>query len=218
MIKLIMTFFVFHMAIMTNNTNALHKEITVLEERFEASKLTLCNEDLDNVETIKHHLTLMVEIDQEARMLVIADIENEKLQQLIKDIDLFNTEHLKSILAIHGWINISKFGKESDHQAWLLVQHADHDRVFQEKSLFTVEKLLQIGETNKTNYAYLYDRVAINSGKKQRYGTQVNIENDSRELLPYEGTLEKVNERRHEVGLEPVEHYLEKIKSVYRVH
>lgn len=192
-----------------------HKGIEALEEKFRASKQTLCQKDLDDIITVQQHLAVMVEIDQEARKQFLNDRENPILIKVLKEIDSFNTAHLKSILNIHPWIIISKFGKEADRQAWLLVQHADHDLTFQEQCLVILETLLPLNETNPNNYAYLVDRVAINSGKKQQYGTQASIDNGQVELLPYEGSLEEMNERRCVVGLEPVEKYLETLKTVY---
>lgn len=189
-----------------------HKNLVALEEKFRLSKQTLCQKDIYDINTIKQHLAVMIEIDQEARNQFLNDRENPTLIKLIMEIDSFNTAHLKTILAVYPWITISKFGKKADHQAWLLVQHADHDLSFQEKCLLMLEKLLPFNETNPTNYAYLFDRVAINSGRKQRYGTQADIYEGQVKLLPYEGTLGELNERRHTVGLEPVEKYLEMLK------
>src|SRR5262249_24761475 len=63
-------------------------------------------------------------------------------------------------------------GEKADLQAWVLVQHADRDRAFQQEVLAILSTLYASGETSADNYANLYDRVAHNSGKPQRYGTQ----------------------------------------------
>ena len=55
------------------------------------------------------------------------------------------------------------------------------------------EKLFPCEETNRRNYAYLYDRVAPKCGLKQRYGTQAIIQDDQLELLPFEGSEEDLN-------------------------
>ena len=163
------------------------------------------SKDLDDINTVKQHLDLMLKIDQDARKQFLNDKENATLTKLLKEIDVFNTAHLKSILAKYGWVTNSEFGSEADHQAWLLVQHADHDLAFQEKCLCTLENLLPLKETNPKNFAYLFDRVAINKrGDKQRYGTQVKIEEGRIELLPCEGTVQELNERRRRIGLSPL--------------
>src|SRR3989338_8051731 len=48
----------------------------------------------------------------------------------------------------------------------------DHDHSFQEHVLTKLTDLHEKGETNRRNYAYLYDRVALSSekfGMKQKY-------------------------------------------------
>jgi hypothetical protein len=162
---------------------------------------------LHSVDNVKQELAFMVEVDQRAR---------KKLTNNTYEIDVLHTERLKEILSIHEWIRISTFGEKADSDAWLLVQHADHDPAFQESCLHVLEKLVPLGETSKRNYAYLYDRVALKSeGGKQKYGTQARIQGDQFELCPVEGSLRDVNERRREMGLETIEEYLKGLKQFY---
>lgn len=83
-----------------------------------------------------------------------------------------NTQWLKTIVARRGWFTTSRDGEEADKAAWLIVQHSDHDPAFQEQVLLILEGLRAKGDTNPRNYAYLYDRVADNAGRKQRFATQ----------------------------------------------
>src|SRR5690606_5982636 len=87
-------------------------------------------------------------------------------------VDEANTKWLKAQVDQDGWFTISKFGADADLAAWLLVQHADRDVAFQADVLRILEPFVATAETAQTNYAYLYDRVAVNSGRPQRYGTQ----------------------------------------------
>ncbi len=190
-------------------------ELEILERKFIESKQSLDCQSLEDIDIVKQHLAAMVDVDKDARKLFIDDINNTKIRKLMKDVDHFHTDHLKAILAVHEWISISKFGKEADHQAWLLVQHADHDPEFQANCLSTLEKLWPLKETNSNNYAYLYDRVASKRDLRQRYGTQALIKGDQLELLPFEGNLKDLNERRYEMGLDPIEEYLKTLKTVY---
>lgn len=162
---------------------------------------------LHSVDSVKQELASMVEVDQRAR---------NKLTNNTHAIDVLHTERLKKILAVHGWMTISTFGEKADSDAWLLVQHADHDPAFQESCLRTLERLVPLGETSKRNYAYLYDRVTLKfGGGKQKYGTQARIQGDQVELCPFQGSLRDVNERRREMGLETVEEYLNGLKQFY---
>lgn len=159
-------------------------------------------------DSVKEELASMVEVDQRAR---------NKLTNDTHELDVLHTERLKEILAVHEWMTISRFGEKADSDAWLLVQHADHDPAFQENCLRILEKLVPLGETSKRNYAYLYDRVALKSeGSKQKYGTQAILQGDQFELCPFVDSLKDVNERRREMGLETVEEYLDRLKQFYK--
>lgn len=126
--------------------------------------------------------------------------------------DADNTTWLKAEVAANGWFLISTAGQAASSAAWLMAQHADHDRDFQRHVLAILEPLVATGETSHANYAYLWDRVAVGEGRPQRYGTQGRcvaanrwepntLEDPSRvEALRTEadiGTLEQYQTRMH---------------------
>lgn len=151
--------------------------------------------------------------------------ENEKkelnalLWERIKNIDDKNTTDLKILLNLYTWFRISQFGEDTDNQAWLLVQHADQDPVFQNNILVVLQKLWNIKETNPSNYAYLYDRVAASFSdptkrKLQLYGTQGSCKSKGVwEPLPVENP-DLLDKRRESVGLEPMIEYKKKFKDI----
>ena len=186
----------------------------------EIKKDSIKKENFEDVDTVKRKLRSLVEFDQQFRNEFSADLENSQLPELFFKIDKHHTDILKRILAIHVWVNISKFGKEADHNAWLLVQHADQDLFFQAGVAFILQQLVLLGETNKANYAYLYDRVALKLARfdiKQRYGTQAFIEEGKIKISPYEGSIQSINKNRAEMGLESMHIYLQKLKTVYQL-
>lgn len=117
-------------------------------------------------------------------------------------VDRKNTERMKEVVSSIGWPTISKVGKEGASNAWLLVQHADHDVGFQEHCL-QLMKEAPSGEVDISNIAYLEDRVRINQGRSQRYGTQFIQENSQHVPRPIEDE-ENVDIRRAEVGMGPL--------------
>jgi hypothetical protein len=116
------------------------------------------------------------------------------------EVDMRNTFELRTLIERHGWFNISTFGPDADRDAWLLVQHADREPVFQAEVLAVLEDLVPLGETSPSNYAYLYDRVARAQGRPQRYGTQGVCVGATWEPHPLEDP-EAVDELRSSVGL-----------------
>lgn len=83
---------------------------------------------------------------------------------------------LDSIINRYGfWPGLDMVGWEGDEAAWLIAQHADDFVEFQEKCFALLLKSDQLENTNPHNVAYLYDRIQINKGGKQRYGTQMRV-------------------------------------------
>ena len=209
-------FFIAWMQIVCIHANS----IDLLREKFQAEQLSFISADLHDKEFVKNMLSSMYQIDQELRKEFIHDRANLEMQTIMHEMDQFHTGTIKAILAVHGWMTISQFGAEADNQAWLLVQHADHDRDFQEQILIKLTDLQQKGETNPRNYAYLYDRVALNSekfGMKQKYGTQLSISAEGEFSLGlHDGSLQELNICRQQVGLGLIEDYIEQIKIMYK--
>lgn len=143
-----------------------------------------------------------VKFDQNFRLS--PDIENKTLEDFL-EIDNVTLILLKEIVSEVGAITISRFGKDISHNAWLLVQHCDHDETFQENYLNLM--LQNPSDFSKVDIAYLTDRVAINRDRPQIYATQ---------FLKYEGGKYKpmetidpknVDKRRQEVGIITLKEY-----------
>ncbi len=106
---------------------------------------------------------------------------------------------------------MSKVGEKGAHNAWLLVQHADHNVVFQEYCL-QMMKDTPAGEVDKTDIAYLTDRVCVNRGRGQLYGTQFTQE-DSKHIPRTIEDEANVDVRRSEIGMGPLS---EQIQHMYK--
>jgi hypothetical protein len=155
-------------------------------------------------------LLKMSEVDQEMRN------HAQLTDEWDASIDERNTTRLKEIVAESGWPTITTVGKEAARAAWLLVQHADHDPDFQTTCL-EIMKNLPTDEISPTDLAYLEDRVRINTGRPQLYGTQFYGEGDTfgPRLIEDEADLDK---RRSEVGLKPFAEYNAAIKEINKQH
>ncbi|MEX0918350.1 MAG: DUF6624 domain-containing protein [Candidatus Paceibacterota bacterium] len=94
------------------------------------------------------------------------------LSRELKAVDRENTVAMKKIIKKYGWPGKSLVGSKGASQAWLLVQHADHDLNFQLKCLELLKKAAKSEEIDKKNLAFLTDRVLVHQKKKQIYGTQ----------------------------------------------
>lgn len=130
-------------------------------------------------------------------------------------IDQINTENMKKIIKENRWPTINLVGKKASRNAWLLVQHADYDKNFQKKCLSLMIKVFKNNPNDiaKDNIAYLKDRILINDGKKQLFGTQFVI-NKQNKLIPRPiKDIKNLEKRRREYNLPPFSDYLEMAKS-----
>ena len=127
-------------------------------------------------------------------------------------IDHKNTEEMKKIIDEIGWPTISQVGEKGSSNAWLIVQHADHDLEFQKKCLGLM-KALPEGEVDKINRAYLEDRVAVAEGKPQVYGTQFFKDSDGHMHPRPLFDVENIELRRKKVGLGSFREYKKRMQE-----
>lgn len=80
------------------------------------------------------------------------------------------------------------------------------------EDIFNDIKKLSTDEVNPKDLAYMTDKILVCKGKKQIYGTQYKINNGKIEFIAMEHT-NNVEQRRKEVGLEPLEEYKKKAES-----
>lgn len=114
-----------------------------------------------------------------------------------------NSAWLRGVLARIGWFDISRYGAEASQGAWLIVQHADHDPAWQRAMLPILAERAARGDMQRNYYAYLVDRVAVNAGEPQTYGTQGKCAGGGKWQPFALVDPERLDERRAAVGLEP---------------
>lgn len=122
---------------------------------------------------------------------------------------------LAAIVGEHGWPGRSLVGDDGANAAWLLVQHADRDVELQERCLELLARAVAEGEASRRNLAYLDDRVRVNRGREQVYGTQFHGRGESFAPRPIEDP-ERLDERRVSAGLEPFAEYEARLRAVDR--
>jgi hypothetical protein len=125
----------------------------------------------------------------------------------LRDVDRENTGRMKQILDRHGWPGRSLVGADGAQAAWLLAQHADHDRPFQRRCLALLREAVQKGEATGAQLAYLTDRLRVADRRRQVYGTQLVVVGGKPTPAPIEDEA-NVDRRRKEVGLPPLAEYL----------
>jgi len=128
-------------------------------------------------------------------------------QENMAAVDAENTKYLRELAQELGWIDAKRFGRDASTHAFLIVQHSGDLRLMQ-AALPEIEKDLKTGIGDPQNYALLHDRLKLKLGERQRYGTQIGVnENGESVVLPLEDKS-KVEQFRKAIGLFPLAQYL----------
>lgn len=127
--------------------------------------------------------------------------------RIINEKDSINLIKVKKILDERGWLGADVIGIEGNTTLFLVIQHSDQET--QEKYLPMMREAVSKGNARASSLALLEDRIAIGKGEKQIYGSQVGRDQETGEyfVLPLIDP-ENVDQRRTEVGLGTIQHYI----------
>ena len=137
----------------------------------------------------------------------LGEYELSKLDMAAADSE--NRQRLKEIITEFGFPTRQLVGKDAMHGIFLIIQHSDWDKEWQREQLQNIAMAVKQGDVDGESYAYLYDRIKINAGERQLYGTQfknVDQVNKKVELADTED-VENLDKRRMEVGMMPIQMY-----------
>jgi hypothetical protein len=116
-----------------------------------------------------------------------------------------NAARLRELIAVHGWPNRRIAGEDGSEAAWFIVQHAIGEPEFQREVLRLLDDCANAKGVPLWHAAYLEDRIAMNEGRPQRYGTQRMDDPIDGRVRPWNlAEPEGVNELRKGVGLGPL--------------
>jgi hypothetical protein len=154
-------------------------------------------------EPLRQELLQMRDADQRVRSTAFHATNFHR----ILEVDSRHLGRLKEIVEQHGWPGKSLVGEDGANAAWLLVQHATQDPKFMKHCRGLMEQAVKDGEAAAKDYAYLVDRVRLQDGKPQLYGTQFVQDSKGRLMLQPLKDPEDVDERRRKMGLMPLALY-----------
>lgn len=200
--------------------NAQSEEIKrQLCERESLNNLSACysipQEEIENTSLQLELINMFVD-DQACRGNMMVDIiekydikPSEITQADGETVDVQNRDRLIEIFEEFGFPTKRMVGKDAMQGIFLMIQHSDGDKSWQKSQLPNIENAVKNGDMDGQSYAYLFDRIQVNSGEKQLYGTQfskVDPINNVVELAETED-LENLDKRRREIGMMPIEMY-----------
>lgn len=135
--------------------------------------------------------------------------------EFLEQIHRRNSEALKAIIHDNGWPSAEAVSKNAEAAAFMIVQHADYDPIFQRACHLLLMESVQCGETQEIGFlAFLTDRILCNEGLPQRFGTQIReVENGCYVPKPMEDP-DTVDEMRLQARLkETLSDYLQRVND-----
>ncbi len=178
-----------------------------------------CNNKKKFNKELSVELNRMVKIDQIVSGVPKGEyqkLSNEEWKAFKDSVYQVHEVKLKKFFNKYGYLGFDLVGKEGSYNFWLMVQHCDDNPKFQMRVLEKMKLELKKNNANPQNYGYLLDRVRINTGKPQIYGTQV--EYNWKTCQAYPKSLKdsvNVNKRRKEIGLSRLEEYLNEMSKMH---
>jgi hypothetical protein len=146
---------------------------------------------------------LMDMTDEDRRLQPGALSDDFAAQLAHRRVTVRNGDRLTDIIDEHGWPTAELVGQEPARRAWLIAQHADRQLHLQRRALALMTEAARAGKADPTQVAMLHDRLLVNEGRPQIYGTQIaGLVNGAPVPWPCEDPAH-MDQRRAEVGLDP---------------
>lgn len=157
---------------------------------------------------LRAQLQEIAQSDQSVRYKFLEAYRAEEKNQALIDslahemqrIDSINQDAICGILDTQGFVGSDKVGNACA-VFWLVIQHAPVK--LQKKYFPLFEQASRRGDISLENIAMMDDRIAMFEGRPQRYGSQI-VDGKLYQLLD----PTKVDQWRHEMGLQPLADYL----------
>lgn len=171
---------------------------------------------------LRNELLEMYKNDQKYRAEINKVFEEKgaytkEVQDLWKkqsEVDAYNIKRVNEIILSDGFPRKSIVGKKGIEAIFFIVQHAELE--YQQKYLPKFQEAAKNGEMKKSTVAMMVDRVEMNLGRPQIYGSQISS-NDKNEDEVYKILDERnVDKRRAAIGLPPMKEYAKRFGLEYK--
>lgn len=156
---------------------------------------------------------IKIDCDKQKEVLedvLINDQQNRDSGQ-VKDlkVDKENLEKVLGIIENCGFPTLQVVGQKGMTSTFLVIQHST--RKIREKYLPKIKSCAAKGDLSLQEVALMEDRLLMESGEKQKYGTQITSDNLSGGWKLYSvEDLKNVNERRKTMGLGSLQEYVKR--------
>ena len=143
---------------------------------------------------------------------------NKKGWKIVSDFDSINLSKIDKIILKYGYPGKTLVGVKTNEAAWYVIQHSNSI----EKYFPIIKKAGNNNEIPLTLVAMMEDRMLMEKGKEQLYGTQIYGEHSTNEeYFDYVWPIKnpkKVNKRRRKIGFtQSVEEYAKYFDIEYKI-
>lgn len=152
----------------------------------------------------------IIDVDCSKKLQILSEVYESdqkirKANDLIKHAkeDHRNQELVISIIEKCGIPTLNEVTQKEMTAIWLGLQHTT--KKHRKKYFPQIEKAVKNGDLSKQQYALMKDRILMDEGKPQIYGSQIQ----DGKLYQLENP-ETVNERRKKMGMGTIEEYLKR--------
>ena len=169
-------------------------------------------------QTLVDELNEMKKIDQIAAYIREGEYKkmtDEQWQSFKDSVFVTNQKRISKIFKTYGFVGYDLAGKEGSDAFWVLVQHSDHIPKFQTEVLEQMKKHVKNDNATPEYYAYLVDRVKINTGNEQVFGTQFTYNNRGQAIPKNISDTTGIDKRRKSLGLSPLIERMNEISLLY---
>jgi VWFA-related protein len=142
------------------------------------------------------------------------DLSSEAFNQRVSEARSRNNARLCRILNEFGWPSSGLVGKDGVAAVFYLIRNS-RQLDLQAALLPVVIAAVKQGEGEKRQVADLVDRMRVDSGMKQLFGTQVRVANGFLVLTPIEDEAH-VDDRRKQFGMSPLAEHLRILERQYQ--
>jgi hypothetical protein len=170
-------------------------------------------------QALADELKTLAEIDQVAAYIPQGEytkLSDEEWNSFKDSVFRANQTRAAQIFEKYGFIGYDLAGEAGSADFWLLIQHSDHAPNFQSAVLEKMKIEVDRRNADSNTYGLLVDRVNLNTGKPQVYGTQVTYDMEIGKAFPINlGDSASVNVRRKVLGMESLESYLNDMTEMH---
>lgn len=163
---------------------------------------------------LRETLIRMLRLDYDCRDRLVKEGRlMDAYDSLMEKIHIENGRQLEKIIAKHGWPRRELVGEDGEEAAWILAQHAISMPQLQRQVLHLLKTQLEPTPVMLRRIAKLEDRICFFEGKKQKYGTNFDWDEENGMSPTPIADPENVDARRAEMGLQPLAKAVAKMRQ-----